>query len=103
MSTTSAEASTARPAQVAASLARAAQSDVERNKAEAKASLDALAENADTRDKLQDEADKRQLRVALHDLAEGVRGMIRVSPLASVIGGIAFGMMLARRRRRHRV
>jgi hypothetical protein len=62
--------------------------------------LDALAAQSAARDKLREEADKRELRLALHDLAEGLRGMIRVHPLASVVGGVGLGLLLARRRKR---
>jgi hypothetical protein len=63
--------------------------------------LDALAAQSAARDKLRQEADKREWRLALHDLAEGLRGIIRVHPLASVIGGVALGAMLFRSKRRH--
>lgn len=102
MSATPIEAATARPAQVASSLSRAAESEAERSRAEAMEALDAIAANAETHDELREEADKRELRLAVHNLAEGVRGMIRVNPLSSILVGVAVGMMLSRRRRRRR-
>ena len=52
------------------------------------------------RTELRREADRVQLRVALHDLAEGFRGMIRVAPFASVATAVAVGLLMGRRKRR---
>jgi hypothetical protein len=70
-----------------------------RSDADPTPALDALAAQSAARDKLRQEVDKREWRLALHDLAEGLRGVIRVHPLASVMGGVALGVMLLRRKR----
>jgi hypothetical protein len=57
-----------------------------------------LADNHDARTQLRREADKVELRLALRDLADGFRGMIRVAPLLSVGAAVAFGLMFGRRR-----
>jgi hypothetical protein len=66
----------------------------------AEAENDALAADADARARLREQADKRQLRAALRDLTEGVRGMVRVAPLTAVVVGVAAGMLLRGRKRR---
>jgi hypothetical protein len=58
-----------------------------------------LAAADDARTQLRRVSDKAELRLALRDLAEGLRGMIRVAPLASVAAAVGFGMLLNRRRR----
>ena len=63
-------------------------------------SLDALDANADARADLRQEADKRQLRLAMRDLVEGLRGVVRVAPLTALIVGVAAGMVLRGRKRR---
>ena len=59
-----------------------------------------LAANDDARTQIRRQADKAQLRLALHDLKSGLRGMIRVAPLASVFVGVALGVALGKRRSR---
>ena len=59
-----------------------------------------LAANVEERTQLRREADKAQFRVAAHDLAEGLRGLIRVAPFASVVTAVALGLMWGRRRPR---
>lgn len=49
-------------------------------------------------DKIRHQADLAQLRLALRNLTEGVRGMIRVSPLSSVFLGVVIGIALGKRR-----
>jgi hypothetical protein len=61
-----------------------------------------IAAGEDARVQLRREADKAELRLALRDLAEGLRGMIRVAPLVSVAAGVGFGLLLSRRRSRRR-
>ncbi|MDE3176008.1 MAG: hypothetical protein KGM15_07875 [Pseudomonadota bacterium] len=55
---------------------------------------------AAARDEIQRQADRAQLRLALRDLASGLRGMIRAAPLASVLVGVAIGVALGKRSRR---
>jgi hypothetical protein len=62
-----------------------------------------LSSNDDTRADLQREVMGAELKLALKDLREGVRGMIRVSPLTSVFAAALIGMVMARRRRRRDV
>jgi hypothetical protein len=66
----------------------------------AAAETDAFEASADARAELRQQADKRQLRLAMRDLAEGVRGFIRVAPLTTVVVGFAVGMLLRGRKRR---
>jgi glutamine synthetase adenylyltransferase len=63
-------------------------------------SLEALDANAEARAGLRQQADKQQLRIAVRDLVEGVRGMVRVAPLTAVVVGLAAGMLLRGRKRR---
>ena len=64
--------------------------------------LDGLAPEGEERRNLRRAVDKLELRLALRDLAEGVRGLIRVTPLTAVFAATLLGMSLARRRRRPR-
>ncbi len=74
--------------------------DMPGNSFEAAATAHAeLAAADDERTRLRGETDKVEFRVAMHDLAEGLRGMIRVAPFASVAAGVVLGMLLRRRRR----
>ena len=57
-----------------------------------------LAANVEERTQLRREVDKAQFRVAAHDIAEGLRGLIRVAPLASVATAVALGLLWGRRR-----
>jgi hypothetical protein len=59
-----------------------------------------LSANADARKGLRREVDKKELRLAAHNLLEGVRGVIRVAPLLSVAVGLALGAAWAPRGRR---
>ena len=61
-----------------------------------------LAANVEERVQLRREADKAQFRLAARDLAEGLRGLIRVAPLASVATAVALGLLWGRRRRPRR-
>ena len=61
-----------------------------------------LAANVEERTQLRREVDKAQFRVAAHDIAEGLRGLIRVAPLASVATAVALGLLWGRRRRPRR-
>jgi hypothetical protein len=61
---------------------------------------DELTAYDEARTQLRREADKAQLRMAVHDLAEGLRGMIRVAPFASVGVAVALGLLFGRRRSR---
>ena len=61
-----------------------------------------LAAHADAGAKIRREADKAELRLALRELAEGMRGIVRVAPLTAVLAGVAAGMLLSRRRRPRR-
>jgi hypothetical protein len=61
-----------------------------------------LAANVEERTQLRREVDKAQFRVAAHDLAEGLRGMIRVAPFVSVAAAVALGLLWGRRRRPRR-
>ena len=54
------------------------------------ASADLVAE-VETRKELRRAADKAEFRVALHDMAEGLRGLIRVAPFASIGLAAALG------------
>jgi len=83
----------------AAALSAAASAEGRVAEAEVR-SLDALDANADARADLRLEADKRQLRLAMRDLVEGVRGVVRVAPLTAVVVGLAAGMLLRGRKRR---
>ncbi len=69
--------------------------------AETAASLDDLAENAVARSNLRRQVNKREFRLAIHDLAEGLRGIVRVAPVTAVLAGVAAGLMIGKRRRRH--
>jgi hypothetical protein len=62
--------------------------------------LEAFDANAEARAELRQQADKQQLRLAMRDLTEGVRGVIRVAPLTALVVGLAAGMLLRRNRRR---
>jgi hypothetical protein len=66
----------------------------------AEASLDALAANADARSQLRRQVDRREFRLAIRDLAQGLRGVIRAAPVSAVLVGIAFGACLSARMRR---
>ena len=59
-----------------------------------------LAANGRARVELRRAADRAGLRLAVHDLAEGLRGVIRIAPFASVILAAVLGMRLSRRRPR---
>jgi hypothetical protein len=59
-----------------------------------------LSANADTRKDLRREVDNKELRLAAHNLLEGVRGVVRVAPLLSVALGLAIGVAWAPRGRR---
>jgi hypothetical protein len=63
------------------------------------AEQEALFANADVRRDLRRRADKLELRLAFRELADGIRGMIRVAPLTAVFTGIAIGIGLAKRSR----
>jgi predicted nucleic acid-binding protein len=58
---------------------------------------EALFANADTRRDLRRKADKVELRLAFRDLADGVRGLIRVAPFTAVLAGVALGLSLGKR------
>ena len=58
-----------------------------------------LAANADARKALRREIDKSELRLAVRDLTEGLRGAIRVAPLVSVAAAVALGVAWGRRGR----
>jgi hypothetical protein len=62
--------------------------------------VDGLAPEREERRDLRRAVDKLELRLALRDLTEGVRGLIRVTPLTAVFAATLLGMALARRRRR---
>ena len=62
-----------------------------------------LAANADERRLLRREVDRSELQLALRNLAEGLRGAIRVAPLVSVAAGVALGVAWGRRGRRRPV
>jgi hypothetical protein len=68
--------------------------------AEARADLSAAD---DARAELKSKAAGVELKLALRDLREGVRGMIRVSPLISVFVAAAFGAAWARSGRKRPV
>ena len=59
-----------------------------------------LARNETERQNLQRKAAGAELGLALRDLKEGLRGMIRVSPLVSVFAAAVLGAAWARRRPR---
>ena len=59
-----------------------------------------LSSNDEARTQLRREMTGAQLALALRDLREGVRGMIRVSPLISVMTAAIVGAVWARRRPR---
>ncbi len=61
-----------------------------------------LAANADARARLRRQAEKTELRLAFRNLAEGVRGMIRVAPFTALLVGVASGVALGARRRPRR-
>ena len=63
------------------------------------ASADLVAE-VETRKELRRAADKAEFRVALHDMAEGLRGLIRVAPFVSIGLAASLGMLWSRRRAR---
>ena len=62
-----------------------------------------LAANADARRQLRREVDKGELSLAARNLTEGLRGVIRVAPLVSVLAGVALGVAWGRRGRRRPV
>jgi len=64
---------------------------------------EALSANADTRRDLRRRADKLELRLAFRDLADGVRGLIRVAPFTAVLAGVALGLSLSKRSRSRRL
>jgi hypothetical protein len=59
----------------------------------------ALDANVEARTQLRREVGKREFRLAIHDLAEGLRGIIRAAPLAALLAGVSAGYMLRGRRR----
>jgi hypothetical protein len=61
-----------------------------------------LAANAEARTELRRQADKAVFRQAAHDLADGLRGLIRVAPLVSVASAVALGLLWGRRRPKRR-
>jgi hypothetical protein len=103
MSVTTADAEAAR-AEEAASLANAAaaQADLASATLNHDAPFDALAANAATRSQLRREVDKRELRMAGRDIAEGLRGIIRAAPFVAVMAGVAAGLAIGGRRHRRR-
>ena len=64
--------------------------------------LAGLAAHAEAGARIRREVDKTELRLAMRELAEGLRGMIRVAPLTSVLAGLATGLVISARRRRPR-
>jgi Flp pilus assembly protein CpaB len=62
-----------------------------------------MSANEDEHSKLQRKVTGAELRLALRDLRDGVRGMIRVSPLISVATAALIGAAWARRGRRRPV
>jgi hypothetical protein len=58
---------------------------------------DDLAAHADSRRDLRRRVDKVEMRLAFRDLADGVRGFIRVKPFTAVLAGVLVGAALARR------
>jgi hypothetical protein len=112
------EAEQARGEQAAAALASAVEREAEVGEAEAnldsvdkaEANLDNaaaasradLTANADARAKLRQQVDKTELRLAFRNLAEGVRGMIRVAPFTALLVGVAAGITFGARRRPRR-
>ena len=62
-----------------------------------------LAANDDERSQLQRQMMGAEFRLALRDLRDGVRGMIRVSPLLSVATAALIAAFWARRGRRRPV
>jgi hypothetical protein len=61
-----------------------------------------LAANAEARTELRRAADKAVFRQAAHDLADGLRGLIRVAPLVSVATAVGLGLLWGRRRTKRR-
>ena len=66
------------------------------------ANRDELFSNAHARSNIRARVDKEELNLAMRDLSEGTRGMIRVAPFTAVVVGIALGMMVGRRRSKAR-
>ena len=64
---------------------------------DADAAQSSLVAHAALGDRIRHQADVAQLRLAMRNLTEGVRGMIRVSPLSSVFLGVVFGIALGKR------
>ena len=62
-----------------------------------------LSDNDNARNQLRREVMGVELKMALRDLREGLRGMIRVSPLTSVITAALIGAAWSRRSRRRPV
>ena len=59
-----------------------------------------LLAEVEARKELRRAADRAELHVALHEMAEGLRGLIRVAPFASIAAAAALGMFWSRRRAR---
>ena len=91
-------------AKAAESLAVASELEdrADRGMFESSLDLGEIAANVDERKALRRKVDKVEFGLALHDLAEGVRGLIRVTPFTAVLAGVALGMAVGARRRGRR-
>ena len=94
------DAEAAHVAMAAKSLGMAGNGDLSWSPDGLDASLEGLATERSERKEARRALDKLELRLAFRDLAEGLRGLIRVTPLTAVFAATLFGMALARRRRR---
>jgi ElaB/YqjD/DUF883 family membrane-anchored ribosome-binding protein len=74
--------------------------EVERMGAEVPPERRELSENAEQRTRLRKQADKAELRLALRDFAESLRGFIRAAPLTAIATAAGVGAVLATRKRR---
>ena len=59
-----------------------------------------LVENADRRTQLRRQSNRAQVKLALGDLAEALRGFIRAAPLTAVATAAGVGALIATRKRR---
>jgi ElaB/YqjD/DUF883 family membrane-anchored ribosome-binding protein len=74
--------------------------EAERVETETPADMRELADTADARKRLRRQADRTELRLALADLAESLRGFVRSAPLTAVAAAAALGVVFSRRKRR---